>query len=276
MAQKVVNAAGPEIAVIGTFHILPSNRLSSWGSKGLRKMYRTGLGRFDQVISVSMPAAEFAQKNFGLKSVILPNVVELERFRTDTVIKQSNVIVFLGRLVRRKGCSELIKAYALLKKSLPAVNLVIGGDGPERKPLKRLVNKLGLDDSIKFAGYIEENKKSELLASAQIACFPATGGESFGIVLLEAMAAGSGVVLGGNNPGYASVLGEQPLLLVNPYDTQEFASRLQLLLTQKATIQGLQSWQTENVRQYDVNIVGKKLENIYKAAIANRGKSRHN
>ncbi len=72
------------------------------------------------------------------------------------------------------------------------------------------VEQNNLRSSVKFLGFVNERDKPELLASAAIACFPSLGGESFGIVLIEAMAAGASVVLGGNNPGYTSVLGDRP------------------------------------------------------------------
>jgi len=81
-----------------------------------------------------------------------------------------------------------------------------------------------------FQVMLVKKKKANFLASADIAVFPSISGESFGIVLVEAMAAGSGVVLGGNNPGYKSVLGQQPYLLFSPRDTEAFAEHLKLFI----------------------------------------------
>jgi len=90
------------------------------------------------------------------------------------------------------------------------------------------------------------------------------------------MAAGAKVVLGGNNPGYASVLGEQKSLLINPANTEHFAARLGKLLRDEQLASKLHKWQLAEVNKYDVATVGPRIEAIYRRAIAKRAKSRHN
>jgi len=278
MSQKVINRSSPDTAVIGTFHILPASRLAIFGSRALRLAYFTGLRRFDTVLSVSLPAARFAKQFFGLDSEVVPNVVDLKRFVPSSAQKQvpQTDILFLGRLVPRKGCQELLEAFRLLHKRHPRVKLTVAGDGPERSELEKFVAKNNLGGSVSFMGYIEESDKAGLLAGAKIACFPSLHGESFGIVLLEAMAAGSGVVLGGNNPGYRSVLAEQPELLVDPSDSAAFARRLELLLKDPDLRNRLHAWQMRHVRQYDVGKVGPKVLQAYRLAIAKRREMRDN
>lgn len=279
MSQKVINRASSSTAVVGTFHILPAGWLASWGSRLLRLMYLLGLRRFDRMISVSLPAAEYAKKFFGVGSEVLPNVVDLRRFnsvKASSKHKISNDILFLGRLVSRKGCYQLLEAFTLLHKRQPAVRLTIAGDGPQRKTLEKFATQRGIEDAVSFLGFVDETQKPQLLRSAKLACFPSLYGESFGIVLIEAMAAGAGVVLGGNNPGYRSVLAQQPELLVNPTDTTAFARRLELLLNDAQLRRRLKSWQTKHVKQFDVNIVGPQMVEVYRLAIANRRQKSHN
>jgi phosphatidylinositol alpha-mannosyltransferase len=182
----------------------------------------------------------------------------------------------LGRLVRRKGCLELLKAFGLLTSLVPEVRLTIAGDGPQRASLERYAREHGLGEKVEFSGFIKEADKPELLAGADIACFPSLYGESFGIVLIEAMAAGSGVVIGGDNPGYRSVLGEHEILLIDPTDSQSFASRLAELLQDKVLAARLHKWQSGQIKKYDVATVGPKLESVYRQAIAKRAETRHN
>jgi phosphatidylinositol alpha-mannosyltransferase len=101
-------------------------------------------------------------------------------------------------------------------------------------------------------------------------------GESFGIVLIEAMAAKAGVVLAGDNPGYRSVLGKQPQLLFNPSDKYSFAVRLQEMLENRKLHDQLHQWQQDEVKQYDINIVGQQVLELYSEAIARLGKKSHN
>src|SRR5690606_33299921 len=110
------------------------------------------------------------------------------------------------------------------------VRLIIGGSGPLLRKMKNYINKKSLGDYIKMEGLIAEKDKANFLASADVAVFPSIGGESFGIVLVEAIASGSRVVIGGNNPGYNYVLGGVTDTLVNPTDPNEMAMKIIRLL----------------------------------------------
>lgn len=112
-------------------------------------------------------------------------------------------------------------------------------------------------------GFVDESDKPALLAGADIAVFPSTGGESFGIVLIEAMAAGARVVLGGDNVGYRTVLGDHPDLLIDPKDTKAFANRLAHFLEFEQSRIDAATWARKAVKQYDVAFVGNKILHIY-------------
>lgn len=270
MAQKVINRLPNSVGVVGTFHILPANSLASVGTRLMRLVYGKSLKRIDKTLAVSSAAAVFAKKSLGKEFTVLPNAVDINQLQVKDSMNQPNHIVFLGRLVPRKGCLELLGAFKLLKERLPAVTLTIAGDGPERSKLEDFVKKHGLSSSVTFAGFIDEKNKPNILANASVACFPSLGGESFGIVLIEAMAAGAGVVIGGNNPGYVSVLGENPQVLVDPCNSLMFAGRLEKILTDQNLAKRLHERQQEQVKQYDVAVVSKQLVGIYRQAIASR------
>ena len=276
MAQKVIKLANPRTAVMGTFHIYPAGPLARVGSRVLKLVYRGSLKRFMGVLSVSPPAAKFAKQFFAVDSELSSNVVELKKYKKAKKSDQKNHIVFLGRLVQRKGCTELLRAFKLLKETVPEAKLTIAGDGPMRRKLERFVKNNHLGSSITFLGFINERDKPKLLGSATIACFPSLGGESFGIVLIEAMAAGAGVVIGGHNPGYASVLGGRPETLFDPKNTVQFAKTLEIFLTDKRLAANIQSWQSKLVGNYDIEAVGPVLLEVYRRAIAKAGRSRHN
>jgi phosphatidylinositol alpha-mannosyltransferase len=100
--------------------------------------------------------------------------------------------------------------------------------------------------------------------------YPSTGGESFGIVILEAMAASKGVVLAGNNPGYASVLESHPEALFDPLDTTAFAALLESYLVDAQARKTAHDWQQTLVRQYDIAVVGPKILKVYNEALRKR------
>lgn len=220
-------------------------------------------------MAVSEPAAEFARGIYGLHPVVVPNVVEVARFASKPrgITDGSRVTVkFLGRLVERKGVLQLIRAWqALPAETREQARLVIGGQGPL---LDRAQALAGHDDTISFPGFVSEDNKPEFFAGADIACFPSTGGESFGIILVEAVAAGAGAVLGGNNPGYVSVLGGQPESLVAPNHTAAFAERLSNMILDEPARQRLHNQQQPLARRYDVERVGPEIVSIYQEMLA--------
>lgn len=269
LAKRVINAAGPQTAVVGTFHILPASKLHGLLNQVLRVLLGRSLRRFDKIIAVSEPAIHFARKAYGINATYVPNPIVMSDFRSgkrlSTYDKSKLNIIYLGRLVRRKGVLELIKAYnGLDEETVQKTRLIIGGKGPLKAKAKHLIRP---GREIIMAGYISEKEKANFLASADIAVFPSTTGESFGIVLVEAMAAGSGVVLGGNNPGYKSVLGAQPYLLFDPVDIQAFTDQLKLFIKDSKMRERMHAWQEEAVNQYDISKVGSTVIKIYKECL---------
>jgi phosphatidylinositol alpha-mannosyltransferase len=276
LAKQVIQLAGPRTAVVGTFHILPASRLHSVSNQALRLMLGKSLKRFYKIVAVSEPAVHFARRAYGINATYVPNPIVTEDFRSGKRLaaygKNKLNIVFLGRLVQRKGILELIKAYNMLDfDTAKKTRLIIGGKGPLRARAKHLASS---DKEIIFAGYVSEKDKADFLASADIAVFPSISGESFGIVLVEAMASGSGVVLGGNNPGYKSVLGQQPYLLFNPRDTEAFAEHLKLFVDDERLRHRMHAWQEEAVEQYDISKVGAAFVKIYRQSLQARTEMR--
>lgn len=272
LAKKIIKLAGPETAIVGTFHILPASRVHGYSNQALRILLGRSLKQFDKVLAVSEPAVHFARKAYGLSATYLPNPIDVASFRTGKVLPQFKgkklTVLFLGRLVKRKGIMELIKAYNAVSDEVAAqTRLVICGKGPMKSKANALVRT---DRDVTFAGFVSEKDKPNYLASADIAVFPSTGGESFGIVLVEAMAAGSRVVIGGNNAGYASILGPQPYLLFNPNDTQAFAEHLELFVHDDKLRDKMHAWQQATVGQYDIAVVGPKLLSLYKQVLQNK------
>lgn len=275
MSQIVLKKIPLDTAVLGSFHVYPSSQLAIIGSKLLKFVYGKSLRRFDWWLSVSPAAADYAKQAFKIDSQISPNVVWLDRFQAAKNSPRPNHIVFLGRLVKRKGAMQLLEAFKLLHAEMPNVALTIASDGPLRSKLEKFVFNNGLVKSVKFTGRISEADKPALLASAQIACFPSLYGESFGIVLIEAMAAGAGVVIGGDNPGYRTVL-QNRQTLVKPADSVAFAKTLKEFLSNKMYLDKHHAWQQQRVKDFDIKKIGPQIEGAYRRAIAQNRRSRHN
>jgi phosphatidylinositol alpha-mannosyltransferase len=245
-------------------------------NRALGVWVRRTLRRFDAMTATSVPAQDFARQTFHVDSQVVPLPVRLGQFDSATplpALAKGRNVVFLGRLVERKGCQYVLRAVAQLQRGglWPAgTHVYICGKGPLEQPLKNYAKSHGIDTIVTFVGFITEADKPRYLAAADVAIYPSTGGESFGIVLLEAMAASRGAVLGGNNPGYASVLAPHPDSLFDPHDTPGLAGRLLTLLTDDAQRTAYRTWQRQYVRQFDVPAVGKQFIAIYEQALHKR------
>jgi phosphatidylinositol alpha-mannosyltransferase len=203
---------------------------------------------------------------------IIPNGIDLTRYHRLNNVKKGKkgMILYVGRLEARKGVKYLMKAFQLLSQDNPDVELVIAGDGPDREKLEMLADDLKLKN-VSFLGFVSEELKLELLSKADLFCSPALFGESFGIVLLEAMATGT-VTVAGSNSGYVDVMQEVGgISLVNPEDTTEFARRLDLLLHEQSLRELWQKWAEGYVQQFSYPRVVEQYEELYRDAIKQHG-----
>jgi phosphatidylinositol alpha-mannosyltransferase len=223
------------------------------------------------MVSVSPAAADLASRTFGVKTLVVPNVFDYARFHEAKPLSRYEddirTIVFLGRLVKRKGCLTLLQAvYTLMTdgNKYPAFRVVVCGGGALEASLRDYVTRHKLDDIVEFAGRVSEDDKPRYLASADIAAFPSSSGESFGIVLLEAMASGHAAVLGGDNPGYRSVLGTRPAQLFAAKDAKALAEKLAERLTNESLRASDAHWGMAECEQYDAAAVGGKLLDLYR------------
>jgi phosphatidylinositol alpha-mannosyltransferase len=276
MAGKIIKAADPRTVVIGTFHILPHSPLVVAANHLLGLWSRPTIKRFDIMTATSPPTAQFARKTFKIDCKVVPLPVELDKFsgaKPFAEYKDGLNVLFLGRLVERKGCQYLLKAVALAVKngSWPQkAHVTICGFGPLEAKLKNYAKDHGLQDVVEFKGFISEADKPRFLAGADVVVYPSTGGESFGIVLLEAMAASRGVVLAGNNPGYASVMAPRPDSLFNPIATKQLADLLVESLSSPALRKQANDWQKQYIKNFDLPKVGKQTVELYGQALNSR------
>ncbi|MDQ6772865.1 MAG: glycosyltransferase family 4 protein [Candidatus Dormibacteraeota bacterium] len=216
---------------VATFHAFARSNLGYYYG---RPILRTYLRHVDEAIAVSPPAADFVRQYFpGLDLSVVPNGVDVERFRpAQTPIRHLRDdcvnVLFVGRLEKRKGLRDLLQGYRYLTQRVPRSRLIVVGDGPLRHKLESTVASWSLPNVV-MAGAVPDQVLPRFHASADIFCAPATGRESFGIVLLEAMAAGLPVVAT-EIPGYLSVLhpGEDSLT-VRPKSAVELGGALTVL-----------------------------------------------
>ena len=179
----------------------------------------------------------------------------------------TKTIVYIGRLEKRKGVDWLVQAFAQLQKEMPNAHLVIAGSGQRANKLHQYIESEDVQN-VTFPGYVTDEEKRRLLAHADLACFPSSYGEGFGIVLLEAMAMGTPLVAG-NNLGYINVMtGRGRVGLVDPQATKDFANRMAVFLSDDEQRKLMVSWALKEVKKYDYPKVVDLYEAAYKDAIA--------
>ena len=217
---------------VGTFHACHNTPRGYHYWHWILKRY---IKRLDGRIAVSKPARDFVARHFPGDYRIIPNGIDFEHFAADVPpieeFSDGKVnILFLGRLEKRKGFDYLLRAYGRVKREFPDSRLVVVGPGTRlRRKYVRRVGKMRLKDVV-FAGYASYDELSRYYRTADVFCAPATGEESFGIILLEAMAAGRPIVAS-NISGYASVVNNGVEgLLVPPRDEEALAHAISALI----------------------------------------------
>jgi len=172
----------------------------------------------------------------------------------------SPTVAFLGRYDEpRKGMGVLVRALPAVLESVPDLRLRIMGDGDERALRERLPR--GMD--VEFLGRVDDSRKAAVLAAADVYCAPNTGGESFGIVLVEAMAAGAAVVAS-DLDAFRRVLRDGDCGALAPVgDPAALAESLIGVLTDDARRAGLCARAAEAVREYDWPVVAERVVRVY-------------
>lgn len=194
-------AATSELApVVATFHRAGSGRLYPVLRPLLMSTYRGLAAR----VAVSLEAAETLRSLFGEREEpveILSNGIDVARFERAAHLKGVvPSVVFVGRHEQRKGLSVLLEAFS---DDLGA-RLIVVGTGPQFDQLRRRYARPGM---VEFLGPLDDEQMANAVASADVLVAPSLGGESFGVVLLEAMAAGTAVVAS-DLPGYRLAAGD--------------------------------------------------------------------
>jgi phosphatidylinositol alpha-mannosyltransferase len=263
--------------VVGTFHAAGADsRLFRLFRRPLDEHWRRLAGR----IAVSPAARQFVDRHFPGEYRIIPNGVDVRRFHPDVPPRPDLVadgrlnVLFVGRLDPRKGLPVLLDALPRLRKKVPEARLVVVGSSFLRGWLERRLPPRERAHVL-FAGAVPAAELPSWYASAHVVVSPALKNESFGIVLLEAMAAGRPVVAS-DIPGYHSVI-EHPEdgVLVPPGDVRALARALAALLRDPSRRLALAARGRARAEMFSWSAVAGRLEAYYdevRAAAARDGR----
>lgn len=242
---------------VATFHSAGyTSSYRMWG-----KSMKIIAPRIDIRTAVSKDAVELAQQYLGGEYEVLFNGIEVDRYRPSPTnvaeTKRENAIFFIGRHEPRKGLAVLLQAM----RKLPAdVTLWIGSDGPETETLKEQYKG---DPRIEWIGRISDEDKIERLHRAGVFCAPSLHGESFGVVLLEAMAARAPVVAS-HLDGYRNVAThDENALLTEPGDVDALASALARVLVDTRLRQRIVDAGSAHAESYSMDALADQYVEIY-------------
>ena len=288
--EPLVPLVGPAAAFaldvprVLTFHATAEGGSLPHLYRAVRAPARRIVAQADALTAVSPVAAAFHARMLGLdvdRFEIVPNGVDVRRFATAAAARRdvstdhrdpAPLVVFLGRLEHRKGADVAVQAFLRLAADRPDVRMRVLGDGPLAPAIARLRDSAAPDvaERLDLHGRAAPGELPGLLAAADVAVLPSRGGESFGIVLLEAMAADVPIVAT-DIPGYRAVARhDREALLVPPDDAEALAAALGRVLDDPALAGRLRTAGRARAEEHDWSAVAERMRRIYHRTLEGR------
>jgi phosphatidylinositol alpha-mannosyltransferase len=255
-------------ANVGTFHAFARSNVGYYYGRRWLEPY---LAYIHRGIAVSEPARDFLNQYFPEFPLrVIPNGIDVNVFKPGQApirhLRDDSVnILFVGRLEKRKGLGDLLRGYEFMKLRVPKSRLIVVGDGPLRGKVESYISRHRVPDVV-LAGYVPDTVLPRYYCSADIFCVPATGAESFGIVLLEAMASGLPVVAT-EIEGYMSVLEPgRDSMTVQPKGWAELGAALIILARDAELRRRMGEYGHEKARRYAWEAVASQIVEVYHEA----------
>jgi phosphatidylinositol alpha-mannosyltransferase len=221
-------------------------------------------------LAVSEAAKRTVAEHFPGDYEIVPNAIDVDTFaaparRPAAMPADRPYVLYVGRMEPRKGVEHLVRAMAQVREAVANAHLVVIGNGPDRNPLESLARTLNVP--VLFAGRVDDADLPGFYQAADVVCSPSVADESFGIVLLEAMAAGRPVVAS-DVAGYAELLESAGCSrLVPAGDANALAREITAVLENSELARTLGEHGAAAAKKYDWGVVSRRLERIYELCV---------
>jgi phosphatidylinositol alpha-mannosyltransferase len=240
---------------VGTFHAAGDSSSYKWLNPVLYRM----AARIDARCAVSDDARVLAERYLGGSYEVLFNGVEVDRWRlADPVKPDGPTIFFCGRHEPRKGLEVLLEAMTALP---PEVRCWVAGTGPDTA---RLTARYAGDPRIEWLGRVSDEEKMARMRGASVFCAPSLGGESFGVVLIEAMAARTPIVAS-DLPGYRNVARpDADAVLVPANDPEALAAGLRTVLSDDAAADALRRSGAQRANRFSMDHLAQRYLSLYR------------
>jgi len=260
------------VPVIATYHTrldqyltyLPGNSVAAFRKLSramVRRWLRFVLGQAELVIVPSRDTERVLRLD-GIKTrmVVLPTGIQAKQFKGKRTNQRKPMILHVGRLCRERSVETILKAFALLKHD---ARLVITSSGPAEEELKQLAKELGIGDKVRFTGYISEAEKLRLYRQANV-FVTASATDTQGLVVLEAMAAGTPVVAVNAGGARDYLRHGRNALTVRPGDAKAMAAAMQKLLDDRKLHRKLSAGGLKTAKNTSIEASTARLEELYK------------
>ena len=256
-----------EGAMVGTFHAAAKYQKAI---VAIGPILEPVIEKLSARIAVSESARLTLTAHLETDAIVIPNGIYADNYRDGLPRTewQGNTIGFLGRFEEdRKGLPVLLEALPIISRFIPNIRVLIAGPGDSEEVLEKVDPQLR--HRVEFLGQISEEDKADFLASVSLYIAPNTGGESFGIILAEAMAGGAAVVAS-NIPAFADVLGDgQYGALFESEDSESLAKEIINLLRDDAKRKELAAAGAIHAQRFDWSQVGEEIFEVYELAMMN-------
>jgi phosphatidylinositol alpha-mannosyltransferase len=270
LSWQILSAS--ETVNVATLHSFPeaSGFLTILGTP-VKAFVLSNLAKKIKKFSAVSPAASVFARGLAGEIEIIPNAIEVRSYEKGEKIKRFSDgkinLLYLGRLTKRKGILYLLKVIRYLTQTSNNFRLIIVGDGLLKEKVRGFVKRYKLKN-VDFEGYVSDKQLPSYFATADIFCAPAIHGESFGIVLLEAMRVGLPIVAFAN-AGYKEILKDKPFcdFLAEPKDVKGFSRHLATLIANKNLRVNLGKAGFKEVQRYSWDRVGERILKFYKEAL---------
>jgi phosphatidylinositol alpha-mannosyltransferase len=264
------------VPMVGTFHAFGGRAWYTTFSPLVKWYLDRWFSKLDGWITVSRPARDYVNTFFPADYEVIPNGVDIDHFNCDVnpmeKFKDGHFnILYIGRLEKRKGFDYLLKAYTQVKRNFPNCRLIAVGPGVRlRRKYQKRVKSNGLSDVV-FTGYATYDELPRYYKTADVVCFPATGRESFGIVLLEAMAVGKPIIAS-EITGFSNVMtNDHEGIMVPPRDEDKLADAIIRMMTNKELREEMASRGRPTALKYDWNKIALQVLDYYKRTLERTG-----
>ncbi len=236
-----------------------------------KPLERLAVSRIPNIIASTPYAKDYLNNMTDSKLYVVPNAIRFESARNVKPLKaiRKPSILFVGWLSRNKGVATLLQAIPIIKRRIPNIRVYIAGAGPQEAEVRKIANKLAVEENTEFLGVIEREGKYSYYISVDICVVPSLVNEGFPTVLLEAMICGKPVVASKVGGIPYIVKDKETGLLFEPGNAEDLADKAITLLQDKELRDRMGEAAEVRAREFTWDKITERTVEIYREVLLN-------